>query len=755
MPLSSNAKVGIGAGVGILGGALIGLALLRSRVPTSPAPTPCTSNSQCPSGYICVSGSCVPQGTPPASCTSNSDCPTGYVCVNGQCVPGSSGPTPCTSNSNCPSGYVCVNGQCVVGSSSPPPTTTTAPVGCLVDAQCPTGMTCVGSISDSAGLPGSPLPAFYLGNIMGFCAGTPPSPLSFSSGPFSGAVEMCYPGGSPCPAGYTCATTFTFPWPSFDIDPIADTSNAGPVGPLQAFACYPNTVTTLPTPSPGSPGGVCSTNTDCGSFAPCVFGICQNPATWFWAADTKFGPIWINAYGTFPATPSPILSIPMPCTANSQCPPGMSCGTGPSGAGWCAGSFGGAPTVPSTCPGNSCPAGYTCTKTTLGLFCVSAGASLSSPAYGACLETRECPSSYVCAWIGYAVYPGDGGSWASQCIPAFSGATSADFLYTPSPQIPAACNEATPCQSGYTCFEGLCYTPVTTTTPIALNGGYVILGGWNDGGSGLATQTIQCVTTSDCPSGWNCLGVGYCQSVTGTSSGFLTPSEMAGICPPGQTCTSVWPQSEFMFSCANRATYGLSGLCPEGTICVGGACVSIPRSTDCGSKTGFQGGAVGYCGPNGIEPAWLRPCALNVSPALTPACPPGTSCYAGIATYPGFLMCNAQGVCSPIMGLCLQVGVFNGEPWWNPTLQPSYYNPNAKVFCASTSDCIPGFVCEGSICMCDSGVCATIATPGVAVGPAFAGPSESLTGFLSATARPFPEVAASPPWWEAVQPNSG
>jgi len=51
-------------------------------------PPTCKDNSDCPSGYICVNGTCVPQGKPPGKgCTSNSNCPPGQVCINGKCVP--------------------------------------------------------------------------------------------------------------------------------------------------------------------------------------------------------------------------------------------------------------------------------------------------------------------------------------------------------------------------------------------------------------------------------------------------------------------------------------------------------------------------------------------------------------------------------------------------------------------------------------------------------------------------------------------
>ena len=48
-------------------------------------------------------------------CTTDDDCPRGYVCVAGVCqiVP------ECTDDSQCPSGYACQDGECVEGDGSP------------------------------------------------------------------------------------------------------------------------------------------------------------------------------------------------------------------------------------------------------------------------------------------------------------------------------------------------------------------------------------------------------------------------------------------------------------------------------------------------------------------------------------------------------------------------------------------------------------------------------------------------------------
>ena len=87
----------------------------QAQTPLPPSPPPpttgCSSNSQCPSGYICVDGQCVQS----KGCTSNSECPPNYVCQDGACVPavqcGTQG-APCNSKSQCCSGYTCIDGIC-------------------------------------------------------------------------------------------------------------------------------------------------------------------------------------------------------------------------------------------------------------------------------------------------------------------------------------------------------------------------------------------------------------------------------------------------------------------------------------------------------------------------------------------------------------------------------------------------------------------------------------------------------------------
>ncbi len=104
---------------------------------------PCQTNDDCISPYVCLSGSCIapntngdpcspvaanpcpdpnevciagyctdiPTGDP---CTTNDDCPTGWLCINGTCEQDTPpGEDPCIENGDCQSGFVCVGGTCI------------------------------------------------------------------------------------------------------------------------------------------------------------------------------------------------------------------------------------------------------------------------------------------------------------------------------------------------------------------------------------------------------------------------------------------------------------------------------------------------------------------------------------------------------------------------------------------------------------------------------------------------------------------
>lgn len=76
---------------------------------------PCSpvAANPCPQGQACIAGYCtdIPTDQP---CTNNDDCPTGWLCVNGTCQPDiPPGQTGCVETGDCQSGFVCVGGTCI------------------------------------------------------------------------------------------------------------------------------------------------------------------------------------------------------------------------------------------------------------------------------------------------------------------------------------------------------------------------------------------------------------------------------------------------------------------------------------------------------------------------------------------------------------------------------------------------------------------------------------------------------------------
>ena len=80
-------------------------------------PATCTSNENCPSGYICADGSCF-SGTQSTDngpyCDAYTPCSSSQQCVNKQCVPFT-----CKNSLGCASGYQCYEGHCIQVSSGP------------------------------------------------------------------------------------------------------------------------------------------------------------------------------------------------------------------------------------------------------------------------------------------------------------------------------------------------------------------------------------------------------------------------------------------------------------------------------------------------------------------------------------------------------------------------------------------------------------------------------------------------------------
>lgn len=106
----------------------------------------CTTNGQCPSPQICISGRC----TGGNACTTNGECSNGQTCVAGTCVGGGA----CRADNQCTTNQICVSGVCVGGNTCGTNADCTASQicvaniclggnACTTNAQCSQGQTCV------------------------------------------------------------------------------------------------------------------------------------------------------------------------------------------------------------------------------------------------------------------------------------------------------------------------------------------------------------------------------------------------------------------------------------------------------------------------------------------------------------------------------------------------------------------------------------------------------------------------------------
>ena len=98
--------------------------------------TPCSGDSQCPSGTICINDACVIQ-----ACGSAADCPDGnQSCVDGVCTAVQCG---CALCDPCPEGQSCMKGTCVSQADDcPVPPCDTPELPCAGDEECAEGLVC-------------------------------------------------------------------------------------------------------------------------------------------------------------------------------------------------------------------------------------------------------------------------------------------------------------------------------------------------------------------------------------------------------------------------------------------------------------------------------------------------------------------------------------------------------------------------------------------------------------------------------------
>lgn len=111
----------------------------------------CSSDSDCPEGYLCNSyGECVPDPDSASACSINSDCPSGYICSAGNCVPDPNLVPACTNGAKkcvgntvmiCDAGTWRIGGVCEYGCAEGGCLTARAPLGadCASDDDCISG----------------------------------------------------------------------------------------------------------------------------------------------------------------------------------------------------------------------------------------------------------------------------------------------------------------------------------------------------------------------------------------------------------------------------------------------------------------------------------------------------------------------------------------------------------------------------------------------------------------------------------------
>lgn len=121
--------------------AALGLAAVACGGGSRTERTPCNTNLDCGSGFVCFDGLCTsdPSSASGTPCRTSLDCPSGETCAGGICG-GDAPRTGCTNSADCP-GRLCNVG-------------TQTCVDCLNDNQCPRGLICLGNGTCGGGVGG-------------------------------------------------------------------------------------------------------------------------------------------------------------------------------------------------------------------------------------------------------------------------------------------------------------------------------------------------------------------------------------------------------------------------------------------------------------------------------------------------------------------------------------------------------------------------------------------------------------------------
>ena len=116
----------------------------------------CATYADCPSGFVCVEGSC--RETDGTECQTADECPEGYRCENGFCRPENTLPGSCNTSDDCPPGYFCENHQCYPCPENSPDPHCQNQSQCIIDNDCPPGFTCQNRTCFPDNPPGAPIP---------------------------------------------------------------------------------------------------------------------------------------------------------------------------------------------------------------------------------------------------------------------------------------------------------------------------------------------------------------------------------------------------------------------------------------------------------------------------------------------------------------------------------------------------------------------------------------------------------------------
>jgi MYXO-CTERM domain-containing protein len=319
----------------------------------------CTTTG-CPSGEICMGGTCVPMtgdGMMCSPCTRGSDC-SGGVCLRYPDGRGYCGRS-CSSSSECGPGGMCVPttvGEQCVRFSGTMPSCAAVPAGCRSDADCSATQRC--NVATGA-CEARPTTGAELGqpcSIGGDCR----SGLCFA-GTCSQSCDWLAP--TSCPAGFYCSGEAT-----------------GSCGPGTA-------VCVAGSPGGGGEGAACASATDCAS-AYCASGVCTTPCIAGGAAGCPEG--FSCQVGAVPGCGSCQRSgrLGDPCMVVEDCTTRLCLAGGDTS--YCT----------QTCDAATpCPPRFACTDAGGFSVCVPDARGLGAP----CADNVECLSG-ICASEGSTSY---------------------------------------------------------------------------------------------------------------------------------------------------------------------------------------------------------------------------------------------------------------------------------------------------------------------------------------------------------------